>query len=173
MLGSKISTIWEKCFPKMTVCSFLYAFGIREGMEGRLCKGGRQLGQDGITGQLMRYMLVLEGGFPFEGSKKRHFQSVLTQVHRGNGQGLLQAKMNLFLRKLCAWSVTTCHDLPSEEFMVRSPCEVTFCRIPFSIHVLLFDMVCKYPFESLLSVLKKKKKIYIYIYTHTHTFIDF
>lgn len=42
--------------------------------------------------------------------------------------GSLTAEMNLLLEKSPAWGVTTCRDLPSEEFTISSPCEVTVCR---------------------------------------------
>lgn len=46
--------------------------------------------------------------------------------------GLLRAKVNFLLKKLHAWGVTTHHDQPSWEFMIRSPCEVTYMEPLFS-----------------------------------------
>lgn len=51
-------------------------------------------------------------------------------MQRDNGQNLLEAKINLLLKKLHVWGVTTHHDQSNWEFMVRSPCEVTFHRTP-------------------------------------------
>ena len=67
-------------------------------------------------------------------------------MYRNNGQGFLKTKMNLLLKKLYAWGVTTRHDLSSQEFMIGSPCEGTFHRtLPPFLHPLLLLLVQTVP----------------------------
>ena len=47
-------------------------------------------------------------------------------MHKNNGQGLLKVKIGLSLRKLYAYDMITHYHLPSQEFMIWSPCEVPF-----------------------------------------------
>ena len=57
-------------------------------------------------------------------------------MHRSNGQGLLKAKINHLLKNLNAWGVSTHNDQPAQlgiyEFIISTPFEVSFHRIPFS-----------------------------------------
>lgn len=64
-------------------------------------------------------------------SEERHSKGVLNEVHRNNGQGLLKAKINLFTEKVDAWGMATHYDLPSQEVLIRPPCEVPFQRTAF------------------------------------------
>ena len=41
---------------------------------------------------------------------RAYFTCVLTQMHRHNWQGLFKAKINLLLKKLCAWDVIRHHE---------------------------------------------------------------
>lgn len=55
---------------------------------------------------------------------------------RGNGQSLLK---NLSLEKWWAWGVTIHHVPPIQEFMIRSPWDVTFHRTPYFCPYLLLS----------------------------------
>ena len=53
-------------------------------------------------------------------------------MRKNHVQGFLKAKISLLLKMFNAWSMTTHRDLPGEDFMIRSRCENTFSRTPFS-----------------------------------------
>lgn len=65
-----------------------------------------------------KIMCSCEGSYASEGSEKEAFKDVLTWMHRSNEQGLCKPKINLLLRKLCAWGVTTHHDTPNKDHPV-------------------------------------------------------
>lgn len=48
------------------------------------------------------------------------------------GRAGLEQREIITKNKLYAWAVSALHHLPSWEFMIGSPCEVTFCRTPSS-----------------------------------------
>lgn len=120
MLGSKISSVSEKYG---FVPSFMHLKLWREGEKGRRTKVGEA--RWGLEMVLSRVNTPLEGSFCC------CIKGTLTYMHRTDGQGQLKAKTSLSLKKLCAWGVTTHHDLRSLEFMSRSPWEVTFHNPPF------------------------------------------
>ena len=68
-------------------------------------------------------MYSLEGGHAFKVSEKDDYSGI-SKVHKNNGQYLLKAKINIFLKKLYAWGRTNHYDLSREEFMISPLCEV-------------------------------------------------
>lgn len=71
-------------------------------------------------------------------SWRRGYSDILRVYQpRCNGQSLLK---NLSLEKLWAWGVTSHHDLPIQEFMIQSPCDVTFHRTPLFCPYLLLQL---------------------------------
>lgn len=65
---------------------------------------------------------------PFDGRDFWHFKDVC--AHVGAQEQWPRLASDLSLQKLHAWDLTTHHNLPSREFTIRSPCEVTFYRAP-------------------------------------------
>lgn len=82
-----------RCCRESQPCSFFHAFEIQKESEGRSRGGGRKQGGDGMAGSLTRFCAVLRV------MVVAYFQGVFASVHRKNGQGLLQAKINLPLQK--------------------------------------------------------------------------
>lgn len=70
--GASSQVFWR------TVCSLFYAFGIKEGMEGRLPEGGRKQGGNWITGWLTRLGALLSVVMLLRSLKKRHFKGAQT-----------------------------------------------------------------------------------------------
>lgn len=76
-----------------------------------------------------KVMCVLEEGYTY-------LKGMLTQVYRNNGQGLLK---NILLKKLEPG--TGLPTMTTQEFMIRSSCEVAFYRLLFHPYSLSFSPV--------------------------------
>ena len=74
-------------------------------------------GRKKLDYRIVKIMCSLQGGYGF-------FERCLTSMHRNNGQGLLKAQTTFYLNP----------NLPSWEFMIRSPCEVTFIELLCFVH---------------------------------------
>lgn len=92
--------------------------------------GESEVGRDGRTVTIVRSP---ERGHTSEGGVWREgFRRCVNLDAQNDERGWLRAKVNLSLKRSCAWGGTPRQDLPRLTFIMGSPCEVTFHRAPVS-----------------------------------------
>ena len=122
MLGSKISNVQEN---RRFAAPFLHSELRR---ELRKITWRWEKSKVGLDYRIVnKIMCSLEGGYGI-------FQMCVNPEAQRQRTGFAESQDKPSLKTLCAWGMTTSHDLGSWEFMIRTPCEVTFHRTSFFVH---------------------------------------
>ena len=122
---------------RRAVCSFFCA----EGGSGRQITWRWGRGRSGLGYRTVSSILCsLEAGEASEGSEKWACQRCANPEGRQQWAGLAEGRDRPLLKKFHAWGMSTHCDLPSQEFVIRQPREVTSQRTPSSsTHCIVVD----------------------------------